>query len=240
MRESFKSYATKGVVSFALAGALALPLYVISKPGQSLERPTERVSGHARVVDGDTLVINGLTVRLEGIDAPELGQHCPHRWWGRWAAGRRAAESLRALVRRATVTCERHGTDAYGRMIGICTANGQVLNKEMVQRGLAWAFVKYSQRYVSAERDARARGVGIWQRACEPAWTYREARWSGGMRRAPKGCAIKGNINARGRRVYHMPWGQWYARTKIEPAKGERWFCDESEALRAGWQPSRR
>ena len=51
--------------------------------------------------------------------------------------------------------------------------------------------------------------------------------------------AWPGNITSRGRRIYHMPWGRWYRRTKIETARGERWFCSEAEAIRAGWQASR-
>ncbi len=31
-----------------------------------------------------------------------------------------------------------------------------------------------------------------------------------------------------------MPDGAWYDRTKIDPAKGGRWFCSEAEARAAG------
>ncbi|MEL6523706.1 MAG: thermonuclease family protein, partial [Pseudomonadota bacterium] len=27
-----------------------------------------------------------------------------------------------------------------------------------------------------------------------------------------------------------------YKRTKVSEAKGERWFCDEREAVQAGWR----
>ena len=40
----------------------------------------------------------------------------------------------------------------------------------------------------------------------------------------------KGNINRKGERIYHVPSGQRYDRTGIDPAKGERWFCSEDEA----------
>ena len=33
-----------------------------------------------------------------------------------------------------------------------------------------------------------------------------------------------------GERIYHMPSGRWYDRTKLDPAKGERWLCSEAEA----------
>ena len=33
--------------------------------------------------------------------------------------------------------------------------------------------------------------------------------------------------------------GSFYDRTKIEPEKGERFFCSAAEAEAAGWRPSR-
>jgi micrococcal nuclease len=35
-------------------------------------------------------------------------------------------------------------------------------------------------------------------------------------------CHIKGNINRQGERIYHVPGGQRYGQTRIDPAKGER------------------
>lgn len=53
-------------------------------------------------------------------------------------------------------------------------------------------------------------------------------------------CQIKGNISSRGERIYHVPGGAYYGRTKISPAKGERFFCSEAEAEAAGWRASLR
>ena len=54
-------------------------------------------------------------------------------------------------------------------------------------------------------------------------------------------CLIKGNISrASGERIYHVPGGQYYSRTKITTSKGERWFCSEPEARAAGWRRSKR
>jgi endonuclease YncB( thermonuclease family) len=51
-------------------------------------------------------------------------------------------------------------------------------------------------------------------------------------------CRIKGNISESGR-IYHVPGSEWYERTQINPAKGERWFCSEAEAKAAGWRAPR-
>ncbi|MFO0227392.1 MAG: thermonuclease family protein, partial [Gammaproteobacteria bacterium] len=40
-------------------------------------------------------------------------------------------------------------------------------------------------------------------------------------------------------RIYHLPGGAYYARTRIDESRGERWFCSESEARAAGWRPAR-
>jgi hypothetical protein len=52
-------------------------------------------------------------------------------------------------------------------------------------------------------------------------------------------CAIKGNISSGGR-IYHVPGQEHYARTRINPANGERWFCSRAEAEAAGWRAARR
>ncbi len=53
-------------------------------------------------------------------------------------------------------------------------------------------------------------------------------------------CLIKGNISDRGERIYHVPGGTFYDRTRISSAKGERWFCTEEQARIAGWRRSKR
>jgi endonuclease YncB( thermonuclease family) len=53
-------------------------------------------------------------------------------------------------------------------------------------------------------------------------------------------CRIKGNINDRGERIYHVPGAPSYADTRIYPGRGERWFCSADEAERAGWRAPRR
>jgi len=231
-------------VASALVGIIALGFLSLLPTRQIAARPSaehstvgEAISGPARVIDGDTLVVGGQHIRLEGIDAPELGQTCGRRFFGTWRCGKAAADALAALVGGRSVTCESRGDDKYGRMLGICFVDGRDLNAAMVREGLAWAFVKYSQTYVPEEAEARSSRVGIWRGEAEPAWVYRERRWAGAEPEAPHGCAIKGNITAHGH-IYYMPWSPWYAMVKIDEAKGEHWFCSEAEAVAAGWRPA--
>lgn len=52
------------------------------------------------------------------------------------------------------------------------------------------------------------------------------------------GCLIKGNINSKGQKLYHLPGWPSYNSTKIDTDAGERWFCTEEEAIAAGWSPA--
>lgn len=55
------------------------------------------------------------------------------------------------------------------------------------------------------------------------------------------GCSIKGNISIEtGNKVYHVPGAEDYESTVIDPSKGERWFCTESEAIANGWRKAPR
>jgi hypothetical protein len=54
------------------------------------------------------------------------------------------------------------------------------------------------------------------------------------------GCTIKGNVSIEtGERIYHRPGQRYYAETRISPEHGERWFCSETDARRAGWRRSK-
>ncbi|MEG4492085.1 cold shock domain-containing protein [Microcoleus sp. D3_18_C4] len=58
---------------------------------------------------------------------------------------------------------------------------------------------------------------------------------------AKPGCTIKGNISIdTGNKVYHLPSMEDYESTVIDPARGERWFCTESEAITNGWRKAPR
>lgn len=56
---------------------------------------------------------------------------------------------------------------------------------------------------------------------------------------AAGGCNIKGNISTRGERIYHVPGQTYYAATRINPSRGERWFCSEWRAWLAGWRKAK-
>lgn len=242
------TYATRRLGAAALALGLALTVSIIgggtastrlpvSAPAEVLPGSDQSLAGAARVIDGDTIEIGAVRIRLEGIDAPETDQNCTRKGGGTWRCGIEASLELARMSRGNIVRCERRGLDKYGRTLAVCFVGALDINAELVRRGLAWAFVRYSTTYATVEAEARVRAIGIWQAETRTAWDHRAERWSHAEAGAPEGCAIKGNVTRHGR-IYHMPWSPWYQKVRIEAVKGERWFCSEADAVAAGWRPA--
>ena len=200
------------------------------------------VTGRARVIDGDTLEIATQRIRLHGIDAPEARQFC-RREDGAWPCGAEATKALRSIIRNAAVSCAERDQDRYGRIVAVCFVAGEDLNAAMVLRGWALAYRRYSVDYVKAEAAARTARAGLWTGEFIPPWDWRRGkRLANGNanQEAPNQCRIKGNISKKETKIYHVPGGRWYDRTKIDIAKGERWFCSEPEAGAAGWRKAKK
>lgn len=198
---------------------------------------TATVVGRAKIVDGDTLDVGSVRVRLYGVDTPEPGQECERANGSAWSCGTQATNRLAELAEDMAVRCEPVKNDDYGRVVAYCWRGDTSLNETLIDEGLAWAFVKYTDVYVDREGAAKAARVGIWDGAAQPAWEYRARRWEVEAQTSPRpGCPIKGNISQQGERIYHTPWSRDYHKTRVTEDAGERWFCDEAEAIEAGWR----
>ena len=196
--------------------------------------------GSACVTDGDTLRIGAQRIRLHGIDAPESKQTC--RVAGKtWPCGAAATRALRERIAGRPITCEERDRDRYGRIVAVCRLAGEDVNAWMVSQGWALAYRKYSSDYVAQETAAKAARRGVWRGDfVSPGRWRRGERLEAKVRRDSGECRIKGNISRKGVRIYHVPGGQSYARTRIDTSKGERWFCGEAEARAAGWRRAKR
>lgn len=129
----------------------------------------------ASVHDGDTLKLSdGRTVRLQGIDAPELSQ--PY--------GKESRALLAKLTRKKKVLFLSHGKDRYGRTVAEIFVGKKSVNKSMVGRGAAWWFRSFApadNQLRRLEDNARKNRIGLWHSANVMApWEWRKV----GERRA--------------------------------------------------------
>lgn len=202
--------------------------------------------GQARVIDGDTLAIGGVVVRLHGIDAPERDQICGGEGRG-WPCGTWAQGELSRLIAGRQVLCAVVDTDRFGREVAVCQVGTSDLGGALVMGGAALAYRRYSRAYVAQELAARQARRGLWRSEGDDFQTPADWRATlGGTQEQREGrefasddCDIKGNISAVGR-VYHQSGQSDYDRTRIDVARGERWFRSEADAQAAGWRAARR
>lgn len=224
----------------ALPLALAAGLLAAPVNAQSLV-------GVAEVVDGDTLAIRGerTRIRLYGVDAPEGRQTCDDAQGRRYLCGSRAADALASLIgRNGRVSCREEDRDRYGRSVAVCEAGGREINGELVRQGWAVEYGQYSDgRYADGEAEARNAKRGLWAGTFVKPWAWRRgerlaSETGGAPRPGSRTCAIKGNVSGSGR-IYHLPGSRHYENTRIDEARGKRWFCSEEEAKAAGWRSPR-
>jgi len=92
----------------------------------------------ATILDGDTLAAGGQSVRLWGIDAPEI----------QTGAGKQAAKHMRQLVHGAELTCRIKDVDHYDRIVAQCfDPQGRDLACLMVESGKAQDWPRFSGGY---------------------------------------------------------------------------------------------
>ncbi len=143
------------------------------------EREREREREHARyvtgrvvqVVDGDTCLIEDRDGRrhkvcLYGIDAPENGQP----YW------KNAREALYHKIYNKEVRYSPVETDAEGRVCANLYCGERQINLEQIREGYGWHHTGHEpiREYATAEREARAHHLGLWEdrHPVEP-WKYR-------------------------------------------------------------------
>jgi endonuclease YncB( thermonuclease family) len=113
------------------------------------------------VLDGDTVVLSDdRRVRLIGINTPERGMYFFDE----------AREVLEVMVLDKEVILERDVSeeDIYGRLLRYVFVGELFVNLEMVERGFANVYtcppdVKYTEKFLDAERAARSNDLGLWQ-----------------------------------------------------------------------------
>ena len=129
-------------------------------------------SNKVKVVDGDTIHLNGQKIRFSGIDTPEIKQICTKNNEV-IKCGIRAKELLINKIGKNTVKCVNEGVDRYKRILAECFVNNQSLSKYLVREGFAFAYRKYSTKFIEDENYAKKNKKGMWSMTFEYPWDYR-------------------------------------------------------------------
>jgi endonuclease YncB( thermonuclease family) len=236
--------------------ALLFLLAVTTSPTCAAE-----ITGRPRIIDGDTVVIGQTKIRLSGIDAPETDQLCLDANGLKWACGVTARDELIKHSGGQQWECETTGADRYGRSLANCFIEGEDISAWMVRSGWALSFIQYSHAYDADEAAARETRAGLWSGSFIAPWDWRHRNkytiilgaasvpvnaqvlllGAVSVSGAPSPeCVIKGNVNLKGDRIYHLPGQLNYSQINMAKGKGERWFCTEAEAEAAGWRRAAR
>ncbi|WP_456773651.1 thermonuclease family protein [Bradyrhizobium sp. USDA 4369] len=210
-----------------------------------------------KIVDGDTVQIGDTKIRIQGIDAPETDQLCMDAREKSWECGITARDELIRYSAGRSWDCDIFAADRYGRSLGVCLVEGQDVGAWMVRQGWALSFVRYSHSYDADEVAARDAHAGLWRGAFIAPWDWRHRNrqtiilgsisvpvdsqklllGAASSADAPDtNCVIKGNVNRKGERIYHLPGQLNYSKINMDKGLGERWFCAETEAEAAGWR----
>lgn len=129
----------------------------------------EEIGRVTNVVDGDTIDVdlNGQIYRVRYIliNAPET----KHPTLGVEPFGPEAFAANQALVGGKTVRLEKDvsPTDKYGRLLRYVYVDGQMVNEELLRRGLAQVDIyppdlKHLDRFRAVQQQARANRAGMW------------------------------------------------------------------------------
>lgn len=129
-----------------------------------------------KIIDGDSLLVavgqDTIEVRLYGVDCPEYDQ----------PFSRDAKQFAGHKVLGKNVLVKPSYNDSYGRVVAEVTRNNKVLNKELVQAGLAWVSPRYCKKsfctaWQESENIARNERRGLWRdERPDPPWQWKRMK----------------------------------------------------------------
>ena len=130
-------------------------------------------SNEVKIIDGDTIHLNGEKIRFTGIDTPELKQTCTKNNEVIYC-GIKARKLLIEKIGKNKVQCVREGKDQYKRTLAECFVNKVSLSSYLVRNGYAFAYRRYSTKFIRDEDFARTNNLGMWSMTFDYPWDYRK------------------------------------------------------------------
>ena len=126
-----------------------------------------------KITDGDTIRINGEKIRFSGIDTPELRQTCLKQGI-QVPCGIEAKQILIDKIADNKIVCIREGKDQYKRTLAECFVNDESLSSYLVKSGYAFAYRRYSKKFIADEDFARTNKIGMWSMEFDYPWDWRK------------------------------------------------------------------
>lgn len=203
-------------------GLAVLTAVAIAGTGMAFKNFVNPYENIYDVVDGDTFILenNKQAIRLYGVDAPELAN----------CYGPESLSRLSQLLEQKKVQLKEPVVDKFGRIVALAYVNGKLVNEIMIKEGYA-AYRSEpgsgKEAMKAAHESAKSGKIGIYSPVCTD--------------EAPPDpeCNIKGNNDLdRNENLYLMPSCPYYHTVIIRRFEGDRWFCSESEAKKAGFKLS--
>ena len=130
-------------------------------------------SVEVKVIDGDTIHLNGEKIRFSGIDTPEIKQTCIKNNEV-IKCGIKARKLLIKVIGNEKIDCVREGKDQYKRTLAECFVNDLSLSSYLVKNGYAFAYRKYSKKFIVDEDFAKSNNLGMWSMKFEYPWDWRK------------------------------------------------------------------
>ena len=127
-----------------------------------------------KVIDGDTIILNDEKIRFSGIDTPELNQVCKNGDQ-KIFCGISVRKILIKKIGNKTPVCIREGKDIYKRILAECFIDGESLSSFLVKNGYAFAYRKYSKKFIEEEEFARTNKLGLWSMKFQYPWDFRKS-----------------------------------------------------------------
>ena len=127
------------------------------------------------VTDGDTIRIGEERIRFSGIDAPEMKQTCIYQEI-EFNCGEFSKNLLIEKIADQEVSCIRESKDQYGRTLAECFVGKESLSSYLVREGYAFAYRKYSDKFIADEEYAQSKGNEMWSMQFLFPWDFRKSQ----------------------------------------------------------------
>ena len=156
-------YLNKQKVTLVISISLLISLLIYSNT----------IAQNVQVTDGDTIKVNGKKIRFSGIDTPELNQTCVKNGMVN-PCGITAKKILIDKIYNNKVICISEGKDQYKRTLAECFVDDESLSSYLVRSGYAFAYRRYSKKFIDDEDYAKSNKLGMWSMKFDYPWDWRK------------------------------------------------------------------